>query len=179
MKVLLTHGYFIGEDAIEQKVMRPYPPLGLLYISAFLEQKRIEHEVFDSTFSEFEMLCQYIQTHKPDFIGIYVNFLTRINILKTINFIKKEASLKSIKIILGGPDVRHNMDEYLKRGADYLVVGEGELTFSELIEGLQIKKEVKNIQGIAYLDDESQLVFTSERTHLPDLQTLPFPNRKK
>jgi hypothetical protein len=28
--VLLTHGYFLSEDEHERKVMKPYPPLGLL-----------------------------------------------------------------------------------------------------------------------------------------------------
>ena len=50
MNVVLTHGYFIEEDEKEQKIMRPYPPLGLLYISAYLEDNNIDHQVFDSTF---------------------------------------------------------------------------------------------------------------------------------
>ena len=50
MKVLLTHGYFISEDLKEQQIMKPYVPLGILYISGFLEKHAIEHEVFDSTF---------------------------------------------------------------------------------------------------------------------------------
>jgi len=37
MKILLTHGYFLQEDLKEQLVMRPYPPLGILYISSYLE----------------------------------------------------------------------------------------------------------------------------------------------
>ena len=36
MSILLTHGYFIEEDEKEQEIMRPYPPLGLLYISGYL-----------------------------------------------------------------------------------------------------------------------------------------------
>ena len=38
MKTLLTHGYFLAEDAQEQRVMRPYPPLGILYLAAWLDQ---------------------------------------------------------------------------------------------------------------------------------------------
>ncbi len=34
MDILLTHGYFLALDERERKVMRPYPPLGLLYLSA-------------------------------------------------------------------------------------------------------------------------------------------------
>ena len=56
MRVLLTHGYFLAEDAKEQAIMRPYVPLGILYISAYLEQNGYDNEVFDSTFSSFDKL---------------------------------------------------------------------------------------------------------------------------
>ena len=32
MDILLSHGYFLRDDAVEQEVMKPYPPLGLLYL---------------------------------------------------------------------------------------------------------------------------------------------------
>ena len=35
--ILLTHGYFLAEDEKERQIMKPYPPLGLLYLSAFLK----------------------------------------------------------------------------------------------------------------------------------------------
>ena len=34
MRLLLTHGYFLEEDAKEQQIMKPYAPLGLLYLSS-------------------------------------------------------------------------------------------------------------------------------------------------
>jgi hypothetical protein len=45
MSVLLTHGYFLADDVKEQSIMRPYAPLGILYISAYLEQHGIDNEV--------------------------------------------------------------------------------------------------------------------------------------
>ncbi len=36
MDLLLTHGYFLYEDAKELQIMKPYPPLGVLYISSHL-----------------------------------------------------------------------------------------------------------------------------------------------
>jgi hypothetical protein len=50
VKILLTHGYFLAEDPKEQLIMRPYPPLGILYISAYLEQHNFTNEIYDSTF---------------------------------------------------------------------------------------------------------------------------------
>ena len=37
--VLLTHGYFLHEDEKEQRIMKPYAPLGILYLSAYLKRE--------------------------------------------------------------------------------------------------------------------------------------------
>ena len=50
MDLLLTHGYFLYEDPKELQIMKPYPPLGILYICAHLRKKNFKVEVFDSTF---------------------------------------------------------------------------------------------------------------------------------
>ena len=36
--ILLTHGYFLLEDEKELQIMKPYPTLGLLYVSAYLRR---------------------------------------------------------------------------------------------------------------------------------------------
>ena len=84
MSLLLTHGYFLHEDPREKLIMKPYPPLGILYISSFLQKSKIEHDVFDSTFSSFEILCEQIVQNKYKQIGIYVNLMTKVNVLKLI-----------------------------------------------------------------------------------------------
>ena len=36
--VLLTHGYFLADDEKEREIMKPYPTLGLLYLSSYLRR---------------------------------------------------------------------------------------------------------------------------------------------
>jgi radical SAM superfamily enzyme YgiQ (UPF0313 family) len=179
MNLLLIHAYFIHEDEVEQKVMKPYPPLGLLYISAFVEQHSIEHRVFDSTFSTFETLKKEILANTPDVIGVYANFLTRRNILRIIDFLKDEALLDQIKFVVGGPDVKYSINEYLDYGVDYAIIGEGDQTFLELINALENEADVSQIDGIAYKDDTGEIKVNIPRAHMRDLNILPFPNRKK
>ena len=88
MKTLLTHGYFLEEDQREQQIMKPYVPLGILSISAYLEEHGVENEVFDSTFSSFPLFQEQVLVSKPDIIGIYVNLMTKLNVLRQIRFIR-------------------------------------------------------------------------------------------
>ncbi len=87
MKIVLTHGYFLDEDEKEKKIMRPYAPLGLLYISAYLDKYNYQNEIFDSTFETFEKLKNYLLEHKPNVIAIYTNLMAKINVVKLILFL--------------------------------------------------------------------------------------------
>lgn len=175
MKILLIHNYFLAEDAIEQKVMRPYPPLGILYISAYLENKGVENKVFDGTFSTRAKLHELLLREKPEFLGFYVNFLTRRKVLNTIEFVKK--NMPDSKVILGGPDGRFYTENYLNHGADYIVLGEGEVSFFELITQLEKGKGPFDITGIAFKTG-GKVIENSAREMIKDLDTIPFPNRK-
>jgi hypothetical protein len=84
MKTVLTHGYFLEEDEKEKLIMKPYPPLGILCVSAFLEQHGIANEVYDSTFSSFSRLCNYLEQEQPQLIGIYTNLMTKLNVLRLL-----------------------------------------------------------------------------------------------
>jgi len=181
MKILLTHGYFLIDDLAEQKIMKPYPPLGILYISAYLEQQEIENEIFDTTFSSKDELSKYLLQYLPDYLGIYVNLMTKLNVLEIINFIKSRNELAHTKVILGGPDIRYNAENFLNHGADYLVIGEGEESFYELINALDTNKQqsLKEIPGIGFKDDAKNTTLTQDRTLIKKIDELPLPNRKR
>ena len=179
MKVVLTHGYFIEEDEREKQIMRPYPPLGVLYISAYLEQQSWENEVFDTTFQTKTKLYDFLKKERPKYLGIYVNLMTKLNVLEIIRFVKSTPELKHIKIFVGGPDVRYNAENLLQLGADYVVIGEGEQTTVALLEALENAVEMASVEGLAFLDQESKLFLTPERKKIKDINELPFPNRKK
>ena len=180
MNILLTHGYFLHEDPKEKVIMRPYPPLGILYISAYLEENGFQHEVFDSTFSSFEKLENYLLLHKPAILGIYTNLMTKLNVLKMIRYVKQTPALQFTKIILGGPEVRNHKEKFLEYGADIIVFGEGEDTMTELARFYSATgvSTLEEIPGIAFTKNGS--VFeTGERILIKDINRLPFPARNK
>lgn len=177
MSVFLTHGYFIHEDEKEQKIMRPYPPLGLLYVSAWLEKHDIDHEVFDTTFSSMEQLQNKLQQQLPTIIAIYVNLMTKPNVIRLIAWVRSQSELSDATIMLGGPEVANNKEGFLNNGADFLVLGEGEQTALELIDCINRAADVSQVAGIAYRDKNGTIQQTAERTKMRDLDELPLPNR--
>ncbi|MBC7606246.1 MAG: B12-binding domain-containing radical SAM protein [Burkholderiales bacterium] len=175
MSILFTHAYYLSDDPKEQKIMKPYPPLGLLYVSAYLISKNIPNEVFDSTFYSKAEQLDFILEKKPQVIAIYTNLMTKIEVVKLIQTLKTE-KFGFPKIILGGPDVTYNVENYLKTGADFLTIGEGEETTYELYEAIIHNKAFASINGIAYLDQD-KVVQTPARTKFRELDELPLPNR--
>lgn len=182
--ILFTHGYFLSQDPKEQQIMRPYMPLGILYLAAYMDKHGLKNEVFDATFSTPENLFQHILLHKPRYLAIYVNLMTKVRVLQIIQLVKGTPALKETIIILGGPEVKHHASHFLKHQADYLVIGEGEDTFLALIQYLNQNPEntqsnISQVEGIAYLNEEKETTFTAERAKIKNIDDLPFPAREK
>ena len=176
MKTVLTHGYFIAEDKVEQQIMKPYPPLGLLYISAYLNKHNYSHLVFDTTFSNQQEWQDYILIEQPDLIAFYVNLMTKVKVIKLMQWVKKNPNLKATKIVLGGPDITYNKANYLKAGADFLIIGEGEATTLELIQSLSNQSDLSFISGLVY-EKNGAIISNAPRQKIKDIDELPLPNR--
>ena len=187
MQVLLSHGYFLADDPNEQAIMKPYPPLGLLYLSAWLDLYGVENEVFDTTFSTKRIFKQHLMETRPRVLALYVNLMTKLNVLETVRFVRNQEVLKNTLIVLGGPDVTHNLADYLQHGADLIVIGEGEQTMLEIalttnapqISSRLAGLEFAHIPGLAFLQPDGFVFKTDGREKIRDIDTLPFPNRLK
>ncbi|MBC2843632.1 B12-binding domain-containing radical SAM protein [Winogradskyella flava] len=177
MSILLTHTYYIYEDVKEQSIMRPYAPLGLLYISAYLNEHKVENHVFDSTFYSKEEQLNFIREKQPKVVAIYTNLMTKINVIKLIKTLKSDGQYGFPKVILGGPDITYNCENYLNTGADFLIIGEGEQTTLELYCAIFKNEDYSNITGVAYLD-KGNVIKTAPRVKMKDLSELPLPNRE-
>jgi radical SAM superfamily enzyme YgiQ (UPF0313 family) len=176
MSIVLTHAYYLYEDPKEAKIMKPYPPLGLLYISGYLNKMNINNHLFDSTFSTQEEQLNYIESKQPTIVAIYTNLMTKVNVIKLIKILQTDARYGNPKVVLGGPDITYNIEKYLNTGADYLIIGEGEETTAELYTAITNKTAISQVAGIAYLEKD-QVVKTPERVKMKDLSELPLPNR--
>lgn len=175
MDIFLTHGYFIAEDEHEQQIMKPYPPLGLLYVSSYLKSKGFEVELFDTTFSTMAAFEEHVRRVRPGLVGLYCNLMTKQNVLRQIQLCKQINAF----VVLGGPEPVNYAQEYLESGADVIVYGEGELTLEALIPHLARfgRSRLENVYGIVFIED-GQLVRTPAREQIKDLTNQPWPDRE-
>jgi radical SAM superfamily enzyme YgiQ (UPF0313 family) len=176
MDILLSHGYFIAEDEHEQKIMKPYPTLGLLYISSHLKAKGFAVEIFDSTFASLTEFEAHIQRVRPGLVGLYCNLMTKQNTLKMIALCKAVGA----RVVIGGPEPPHYAVEYLNFGADVVVIGEGELTLEELIPALAQRgpHRLHGVLGLVFRDESGEVVKTPPRPQIAHLQSQPWPDRE-
>src|SRR5271163_3631508 len=121
MRLLLTHAYFLAEDEKEQRIMKPYPPLGLLYLSSHLRHRGFDCDLYDSTFGTREELFRLLDAGPRGVLGLYVNLMTRVNALA----IAGRARAAGWLVMLGGPEPANYASEYLSAGAHLIVTGEG------------------------------------------------------
>jgi anaerobic magnesium-protoporphyrin IX monomethyl ester cyclase len=176
MDLLLTHGYFLFDDAKELQIMKPYPPLGILYISSHLRKKGFQVEVFDSTFSSRDQLFEVLRQGPPAVLGVYANLMTRSNVIQILQT-AKEAGWRTVA---GGPEPSAYVPEYLNAGADIVVIGEGEATLEELLPGLRAGawESLNRVNGIAFRNSAGTIIQTKPREQLRDIDAQPWPDRE-
>ena len=154
------------------------PPLGLLYLAGYLE-KHSNHNVvvLDSQVdqSDYPALKSKIARINPDVVGLTAMTLTLIDVVKTANLVKDIN--KNIRVVLGGPHTYLFPEETIDfENVDYLVLGEGEKTFKELLDNLGDKAKLRKIQGLVFKDGGS-IVNTGISPLIENLDELPFPAR--
>ncbi len=79
-------------------------------------------------------------------------------------------------IVFGGPHATVLPESCLRNGADYVVLGEGEVTMLELVDALASGNDVSKVSGIAYLRD-NVLHRTAARGVISNLDDIPLPAR--
>ena len=176
MDLLLTHGYFLREDPKEQQIMKPYVPLGILYITSHLRARGFDVQVFDSTFNSRDQLQSILRSEKPAVLGIYANLMTRGSVLQIIQA-AREAGWKTVA---GGPEPAVYAEEYLAAGTDVVVIGEGEITLEELLPVLKGEHAelLERVRGIAFRGPEGVVHRTPPRPQISDIDQQPWPCRE-
>jgi len=180
MKVLLIrhHRPSINTRLSESinQIQGVYPPLGIAYIAAVLEEKHevtiLDTQALNLTRDEIK---QSIQKINPDVVGITCMTPT-IRASLEISELTKEVS-DDIITVLGGPHLSAFPKETLTYDhVDFGVVGEGEIVFPGLLTALEGENQLNEIDGLVFKKN-GEIKFNSPKKYVKDLDSLPFPAR--
>jgi anaerobic magnesium-protoporphyrin IX monomethyl ester cyclase len=152
------------------------PPFALLTIAAPLPQKGIRVKIIDQRVDKaWAQNLRVALKQKPLCCGISTMTGTQIYFSIEAAKIIREETGGAVPIVWGGCHPTILPEQTLKSEyVDIVCVGEGDETFVELVETLQLKQPLANVKGIAYLE-ESDYVFTGERPLLDVETLLPTP----
>ncbi len=183
MKVLLINppreNEIVGNNPTIIEEERGYnPPLGILYIAAYVEEQT-GHEiaVIDAQVEElsYGALADKISAFAPDVVGISAMTLCLFDVMKVIETAREV--VPSAKVVLGGPHVHLYPDETIElKGVDYLILGEGEVSFVKLLEALEGKVPFNEVKGLVYREG-GNVMKTGMSELVADLDIFPHPAR--
>ncbi len=156
--ILFTHSYFYKFDEKQWKNQQPYPPYGTLSAAAVLRECGFEVGLFDTNLRDHPgEIRPVLAAARPRYLVIYddgFNYLTKMCLTRM-----REAAFEMAKIgrelgctvIVSSSDSTDHCEEYLAEGADFILLGEGEITLRELILALEAgRTDVEKIAGLAW-----------------------------
>ena len=116
----------------------------------------------------------FLQRQRPaDVVGLYGGLISTVPRLYALARFYRD---RGVITIAGGQHFSGvHIADALSHGVDYVVTGEGEEAIRELIEGLEGKRDIGGIRGIAYLKD-GVCVRTPAREQVRDFDKLPLPD---
>lgn len=172
------------------------PPLGLLYLSAFCKLKGYSVEFIDSVVEAPNKLNKVnIKDGEICFRGLnFDEIVERINpaskvvgisnlfsfAFPVVSELSKAIKKKypKISIVVGGAHVSAMPADVLECNfIDFVVIGEGEITFIDLIDKLKSEdNDFSNIDGLAFRAN-SKIIINPRLRYIEDLDSLPFPDR--
>lgn len=174
IKVLLANSPFKELWNVAKGTKTCY--IGYLCIASVLEKNNIEVQILDGFLEGLspEEFLERVEKIAPDVVGMGAFTPWANSTLRTFRRIKELD--KDIITVAGGEHFTYLPELYAREPSiDFVVIGEGEYTFLELMQELmKPTPDFKSIKGIAY-SDNGQYVQTPPRPFIEDLNTLPMP----
>jgi radical SAM superfamily enzyme YgiQ (UPF0313 family) len=148
------------------------PPLGLMFVAGTCREAGHEVKIIDRNIEYFSI--KKIKEYKPDIVGI--SAFTGPLLLDVIKISKKIKEMfgDDFPIILGGIHPSLLPEQTLENPyIDYVVRGEGEYTFLELIETIKNIGDLSKVKGIGYKEN-GNIILTEDRPFIKNLDELPM-----
>ncbi|MCM3078228.1 B12-binding domain-containing radical SAM protein [Brevibacillus invocatus] len=156
--------------------------LALRYLRSYAKPTFPQIDLVEYTINDVTMnIVADLYKREPDVVAFSCYIW---NIRETLDVVRNLKKVRpDLPVILGGPEVTYDADHWLKKHPeiDVIVIGEGEQTILELLQTYQKAKEtqqpalLREVNGIAYRDEEGIVRFSMPRAQIEDLDTIPSP----
>jgi len=173
------------DSVIKRVVGTTGPPLSLAYLASMV---RDEHDVLiiDSIAQEltFEDVYAIMKKYDADVVGITATTSMIPDAYKVAKMAKEIN--ENVKVVLGGPHVTFLPERTMEecKSIDFIVRGEGEITFKELIEAIEKGHDFKNIKGLSFRNKKvtnnppRELIKNVDEIPMPSYDLLPMDRYK-
>lgn len=157
-------------------------PLAAGYILAALQADTFTSENVDSCIKNFsgkatpiEIALTLIEVGVPDILGFSVLGWNYQNFIKVAEAVKQFNP--KVIVVFGGNHVSHKAERVFHdcEFVDFVINGEGEFSFVELIRVLETNQDVQTVDGISYRKPDGTQVTTRDRDRIRNLEDIPSP----
>ncbi|HEB41591.1 MAG TPA: radical SAM protein [Candidatus Dependentiae bacterium] len=151
------------------------PSSGLAYLKSYMCKNTChEIEILDEIKIDQHDIENKISAFKPDIIGITCLTIYRYDAIKAAELARKYSP--DCKIVFGGPHPGFMYEQILNQHPfiDIVVIGEGEVTFKELVSAIDSDTPLQDVNGIAFIN-KGEVCVTAKRSKIQNLDELPFP----
>jgi radical SAM superfamily enzyme YgiQ (UPF0313 family) len=176
MKILLVYPYFLDKRINEEDISTI--PMGLYYVGAMLRANGYAVDILNghNLGRAPHRIYQVLGNKQPDVVGFSILHANRwggIDIARMVKKVNPKAT-----VVFGGVGATFLWEHFLTHfpEIDYVVRGEGEHSFLELIRFLEKGKTgtPTNIDGLAFRKAGKPFK-TKDREPVADLDSLPMP----
>jgi anaerobic magnesium-protoporphyrin IX monomethyl ester cyclase len=197
-RVLFAHGHLLRWDAKQFAIGKPYPPLATLYAAAHARALGHEVALYDPMLNDDTSdFGRALDREKPDVVVLYddsFNWFTKMCLSRmraAAHGMVSDARARGLPVVVAGHDAADDPETYLRSGAAFVIVGEGEVTLGELLAHFDAAIAAGQARGTgANVDDVREaatataglallhkgfLRRTGARKLLKDLDVLPLP----
>ncbi len=181
MKILFSHSYYLALDPKQSIQSKPYPPLATLYAASYIREQGHDIALFDTNFAKAaDDIITSLTNFQPEVLVLYddgFNYLTKMcltNMRKATFEVIKIAKAQGIFVVISSSDSSDHYTEYLKKGADIVILGEGEESLKAVIDAKVNHNDFDKIEGIVYLEPEG-VKKNGPRKVQKELDQFPFP----
>ncbi len=181
-RVLLVQPPILKEEAFyrgSKTTASVIPPLGIAHIAAYLMQHGHECDIIDGVAQHVSAEKIAARLSNYDAVGITVVSAYAMRVIEMLHAFKQLPNCPPL--VVGGPHATALPESLLEEGADYAVVGEGEVTMLELVawlSGSHVSRYPDEVKGLAFFNEDGKTVRTPGRPRMPDLDTFPMPARQ-